>query len=110
MNDKWLKELENIFKDHTNQVKLPGEIKFTKEALYPEGVSHDARGERFLVTSLRFGTVGTVKYNGTYSPFIESDNLVSTIGIKVDQARKRVLVAVSDPGAGVKLRHKQLGS
>jgi hypothetical protein len=101
-DNRLLNELEAIFKNPESKVSIPEKINFTREALYPEGVSHDALGQQFLVTSLRFGTIGSVKYNGTYMPFIEDADLISTIGIKVDEPRKRVLVAVSDPGAGVK--------
>lgn len=80
---------------------LPATINFSQPALYPEGVAYDARHDRFLVTSLRFGTIGQVSPSGDYSPFITDERLISTIGIKIDEARQRVLVAVSDPGAGV---------
>ncbi|MEJ2452335.1 MAG: hypothetical protein P8047_17040, partial [Gammaproteobacteria bacterium] len=39
---------------------LPDVIRFTKPALYPEGLEYDAANNRFLVTSLHEGTVGTV--------------------------------------------------
>jgi sugar lactone lactonase YvrE len=101
-DSRLLHELEAILKGPENKTPIPNKIDFTKEALYPEGVSHDARGERFLVTSLRFGTIGSVTYNGSYTPFIEDNDLISTIGIKADEPRNRVLVAVSDPGAGLR--------
>ncbi|QHT69656.1 hypothetical protein GXP67_24910 [Rhodocytophaga rosea] len=92
-----------------DKTSIPDKITFTKPALYPEGVSHDARGKRFLVSSVRFGTIGEVTYNGSYTPFIEDDDLISTIGIKVDESRKRILVAVSDPGAGEKTSPQTVG-
>lgn len=96
----WL-EFEDLFGEGKDDKAIPAEIRFTKEGLYPEGVSHDSTHERFLITSLRFGTIGQVGYDGTYTPFIQDDRLISTIGLKVDEVRKRVLVAVSDPGAGI---------
>jgi hypothetical protein len=101
-DNRLLNELEAILGGQPSKAPIPQKITFTREALYPEGVSHDATGERFLVTSLRFGTIGSVMYNGVYTPFIEDQDLISTIGLKVDEPRKRVLVAVSDPGAGVR--------
>jgi hypothetical protein len=101
-DNRLLHELEAIIRGPENKAPIPNRINFTREALYPEGVSHDALRERFLVTSLRFGTIGSVKYNGIYTPFIEDMDLISTIGIKADEPRNRVLVAVSDPGAGLR--------
>src|SRR5687768_5147538 len=57
--------------DDKNKSSIPDKIEFTKPALYPEGVSYDAAGKRFLVSSVRFGTVGQVNYEGTYTPFVE---------------------------------------
>lgn len=50
-----------------------------------------------------------MNYEGAYEPFIEDDDLVSTIGLKVDESRKRILVAVSDPGAGEKTSPQTAG-
>ena len=101
-NNRLLDELESIFQSPEKKTAIPDKINFSKEALYPEGVSHDAKGQRFLVSSLRFGTIGSVSYTGEYTPLVEDADLISTIGIKVDEPRNRVLVAVSDPGAGLK--------
>lgn len=80
----------------------PATIAFSAEALYPEGVDYDATGKRFLVTSLRQGTIGQVDEEGNYSPFASDEKMVSAIGLRVDPPRDRVLVCNSDPGASVK--------
>ncbi|MCA8831069.1 gluconolaconase [Hymenobacter pini] len=77
---------------------LPDTVAFTQAGLYPEGVQYDATGRRFLVSSQTRGAVGQVKDDGTYSQFADDPVLVSTIGMRVDEARQRLLVAVSDPG------------
>ena len=79
----------------------PEVVVFVKPALYPEGVDYDAKGKRFLVTSLHEGTVGAVADDGTYTVFAQDPNLVSTIGIRIDAERDRVLVCNSDPGVSV---------
>ncbi|MBC6609311.1 hypothetical protein H8B15_00135 [Hymenobacter sp. BT507] len=84
--------------DSDSDPDAPDTITFTQSALYPEGVQYDAANNRFLVSSQTRGTVGQVKDDGTYSAFAEDAQLVSTIGMHVDDARNRVLVAVSDPG------------
>lgn len=87
----------------------PDSIAFVREGLYPEGIGYDRLKHCFLVSSLRFGTVGLVSEKGDYIPFIKDNALISTIGLRVDQNRNRVLVAVSDPGAGVRTSAKTAG-
>ena len=83
------------------EMAAPDTISFKSMALYPEGVEYDAAGQRFLVTSLRYGTVGEVKDDGTYTEIIKNDNFVSAIGIRIDSDRDRLLVCNSDPGVSV---------
>ncbi len=93
--------LDELKKEHEKKDRaIPEQINFTQERLYPEGVAFDKSNGRFLVTSLTRGTIGAVAYDGTYKPFIQDSALQATIGIKVDEARKRVLVAVSNPSLG----------
>lgn len=95
-------ELWDDFKDVIDDVDaakgVPERILFTSPGLYPEGVSHDALNRRFLVSSLTTGNIGTVSYDGKYMPFITDERLIAAIGLQVDEARKRVLVAGADPG------------
>ncbi|GAB3826732.1 gluconolaconase [Pontibacter rugosus] len=89
----------NDLLDEVNKAKdVPEVITFNRQGLYPEGVSHDALYERFFVSSASTGTVGTVDYKGNYMPFITDERLISSIGLEVDENRKRVLIASSDPG------------
>ena len=78
----------------------PTEIGFTADTAYPESVTWSAKQNRFFVSSVRHGTVGTVTPDGTYTPFIADDRLVSTVGLLVDDARNTLWVTNSDPGAG----------
>ena len=71
-------------------------IRFTSNALYPEGIAYDGGSTSFLVSSISTGTIGKVDLKGTYSSFITDSKLISTLGIQVDSARNRVLVAVGD--------------
>ena len=80
---------------------LPDIVSFEKDALYPEGLEYDAGNNRFLVTSLREGIVGTVTPDGDYEVLFQDGNMVSAIGIRIDKARDRVLVCNSDPGVSV---------
>ena len=85
----------------TNKVQH-STIKFNSTALYPEGVDWDAKNKRFLVTSIRKGEIGSVKDDGTYWVFAKDSRMVSSVGIKIDAERDRVLVCNADPGAAEK--------
>ena len=78
------------------RVDIPDEISFTQPGLYPEGIAFDKFNSRFLVSSFGKGTIGTVSLNGNYTPFIEDNDLKSTLGLHIDEARKRIIVAVTD--------------
>lgn len=78
----------------------PNTVKFTSATLYPEGVDWDAKNQRFLVTSIRKGEIGSVKDDGTYWVFAKDPRMVSSVGIEIDAERDRVLVCNADPGAG----------
>jgi DNA-binding beta-propeller fold protein YncE len=62
------------------------------QALFPVGVAYDPAGGHFLVSSLSQGTITAVKDNGTTQPFVEDAALVSTVAVKVDPQRQRLLV------------------
>lgn len=87
----------------------PDTISFTKPALYPEGVEYDAKGGHFLVSSLHEGKVGAVTLDGKYSVLVNDPELVSAVGIRVDQAHNRLLVCNSDPGASVRTKKETQG-
>jgi sugar lactone lactonase YvrE len=76
----------------------PAQVNFTQAGLYPEGTQYDDAGGRFLVSSQTAGRIGQVKDDGTYSQFADDAQLISTIGLRLDVPRNRLLVAVSDPG------------
>lgn len=75
-------------------------ISFHAETSYPEGVSWSAEQQRFFVSSVRKGTVGTVTLDGDYTAVIDDERLVSSVGLLVDDSRNTLWVANSDPGAG----------
>ncbi|GAB2967139.1 SMP-30/gluconolactonase/LRE family protein [Hymenobacter coalescens] len=84
--------------DDKEEPAPPDSVAFTQAGLYPEGVAYDAKHGYFLVSSQTRGSVGLVRDDGSYSVFVNDPALVSSIGLHVDDARNRLLVAVSDPG------------
>ncbi|MDR9456036.1 MAG: hypothetical protein RI572_01385 [Salegentibacter sp.] len=69
----------------------PAVIPIKEENLFPEGIEYDQREDRFLVSSITRGTIGQVK-DGIYSEFITDPDLIASIGIHIDNSRKRLLV------------------
>jgi len=86
--------------DRAAQPSEKADIGFSSETAYPESVTWSAKQNRFFVSSVRHGTVGTVTPDGTYAPFIADEKLVSTVGLLVDDERNMLWVTNSDPGAG----------
>jgi len=89
--------------------QAPDVVSIKAPALYPEGMDYDAKGKRFIVSSMHEGTVGQVTDDGTYKPFITDSHLVSSVGLRVDAARNRLLVCNSDPGASVHTKKENQG-
>jgi DNA-binding beta-propeller fold protein YncE len=89
--------------------RVPDVISFKAPAVYPEGIDYDAKGKRFIVSSMHEGTVGQVTDDGTYKPFISDSRLVSSVGLRVDAARNRLLVCNSDPGASIHTKKENQG-
>ncbi|TFZ66543.1 hypothetical protein E4631_11035 [Hymenobacter sp. UV11] len=85
-------------KDSDTTPALPAAITFTQAGLYPEGTQYDDQQAHFLVSSQTAGRIGQVMDDGTYASFADDPQLISTIGLNLDAARSRLLVAVSDPG------------
>jgi sugar lactone lactonase YvrE len=85
-------------KDSDVGVSLRDEVNFTQAGLYPEGTQYDDQRGLFLVSSETAGRIGQVTDTGIYSTFSDDPLLISSVGLRLDAARNRLLVAVSDPG------------
>jgi len=75
-----------------------GDVRFTAEQAYPEGVAWSALQDSFFVSSIHQGVIGKVGMNGHYTPFIRDDKLVSSVGLQFDVKRNLVWAAVGDLG------------
>lgn len=89
-------------REKSGKANQPDNITFTAEGLYPEGVGYHKKENRFLVSSLRFGTIGEVNDKGRYQSFAEDEQLVSTAGLFVDEIRNRIIVCNLDLGVGIR--------
>jgi sugar lactone lactonase YvrE len=76
--------------------QLPDVIVIERGGFIPEGIEYDQTNERFLVGSLAEGTVFEIAPDGTMTPVIEDADLVSSVGIEVDEERNRLLVCNAD--------------
>lgn len=70
--------------------------------IYPEGIAFDPVGDRFIVGSARLGHLYSVSPNGEVRQFSSDDRIATTLGVKVDASRNRVVAAVADYGVGLR--------
>lgn len=62
---------------------FPERIAFVAERQYPEGLAYAPTLDRFLVSSLTRGNVGTVDQHGRYTDLLTDNRLISSVGIRV---------------------------
>ncbi len=62
----------------------------------PEGVEYDATNGRFLTGSLSEGSIFEIHDDGRVTAVVSDPDLVSSVGIEVDELGDRLLVANSD--------------
>jgi len=78
---------------------LPAVIVAERGGFIPEGVEYDTANGRILTGSLAEGTIFQITNDGAVVPVVTDDELVSSVGIEVDEERDRLLVANSDRAA-----------
>jgi sugar lactone lactonase YvrE len=71
-------------------------------AIYPEGIEYNPATGKFLLGSLREGSVYAVANDGRSELLVGDERLVTVLGIRVDAKRNRLLVAASDLGVSVR--------
>ncbi|MFG1708683.1 SMP-30/gluconolactonase/LRE family protein [Nonomuraea sp. M3C6] len=67
--------------------------------LHPEGVAYDPARKAFLVSSMRHGTVSILRPDGSVKTLVRDPKLISAVGIQIDSAHQRLLVANADDSA-----------
>lgn len=75
-------------------------VTFTSARQYPEGLTYSPVLNRFLVTSITQGKVGTVDKDGNYSDLFTDAQLISSIGIK--EFNGKLYVCNGDQGVSSK--------
>ncbi|GAA3917637.1 SMP-30/gluconolactonase/LRE family protein [Litoribacillus peritrichatus] len=85
-----------------NNNAIPQEINFSSEGLYPEGIDYSSKEKAFYLSSVSKGQITKVTADGTQSTVVLDDALISSIGLKIDTARNRLIVCNSDPGVSSK--------
>jgi sugar lactone lactonase YvrE len=83
----------------------PERIRLKQRDFMPEGIEYDARNARFLLSSLAEGTVFAVADDGTVTPFIEDEALISSVGLEIDEATNRLLVVNADATVSLESEH-----
>ena len=74
----------------------PDVIVAERGGFIPEGVEYDQRNRRFLTGSLSEGSIFEIQNDGRLVTVVSDPDLVSSVGIEVDELRHRLLVANSD--------------
>ncbi|UFH56761.1 gluconolaconase [Spirosoma sp. KNUC1025] len=77
----------NTYDDAFNAPLIPDRIAFSANRLYPEGITYAPTLGRFLVSSITQGKIGTVDEKGRYVDFITDSQLISAIGMKVQDGK-----------------------
>ena len=78
----------------------PERIAFSADRLYPEGITYSPSLDKFLVSSLTQGKVGTVDQSGRYFDLILDSQLIGSVGMKVREGR--LYVCHGDQGVSTK--------
>ena len=76
--------------------QLPAMIVAERGGFIPEGIEYDTTNGRFLTGSLSEGSILLIHNDGRVTPVVSDPDLVSSVGIEVDEPRDRLLVANSD--------------
>lgn len=101
---KWLLALGTLVacEDHRDSpnAPFPNRIDFVAQRQYPEGIAYSAQLNRFVITSITQGKIGTVTLDGKYEDLLSAPELISGIGVKV--AEGKILVCNGDQGVSVK--------
>ena len=76
--------------------QLPETIVAERGGFIPEGVEYDTANDRFLTGSLSEGSILQIHSDGLVTAVVTDPDLVSSVGIEVDEPRNRLLAANSD--------------
>jgi sugar lactone lactonase YvrE len=79
-----------------------GDIAFNADKAYPEGVAWSAAQKIFFVSSIHKGVVGKVTQDGRYTPFIQDEKIISSVGLHLDIQRNWLWVAIGDLGTSTR--------
>ena len=74
----------------------PAMIVAERGGFIPEGVEYDTANGRILTGSLSEGSIFHIHNDGQVTTVVSDPDLVSSVGIEVDEPRNRLLVANSD--------------
>ncbi|HEO65399.1 MAG TPA: hypothetical protein ENI73_05945, partial [Spirochaetes bacterium] len=81
---------------------LPSSLSINSPGLYPEGLAYDRKSHAFYISSVKKGKITKVSLDGKHQVFADDKRLISSLGLKVDEKRNRLIVCVADPGVGEK--------
>ena len=75
---------------------IPDRIVAERGGFIPEGIEYDQANGRILTGSLSEGSIYEIGTDGSVTAIVRDPELVSSVGIEVDEPRDRLIVANSD--------------
>ncbi|MDJ0567568.1 MAG: SMP-30/gluconolactonase/LRE family protein [Pleurocapsa sp. MO_192.B19] len=77
-------------------------IAIVRDNLFPESVEYNPNTDQFLLSSVTEGSIYTTNEDGSVSPFIEDERLISSIGLAINEEQNRLFVLNSDGGSSIR--------
>lgn len=77
-------------------------IVIIQDNLFPESVEYNPNTGQLLLSSVLQGTIFTTNEDGSVSPFIEDERLISSIGLAISEEQNRLFVVNSDVGSSTR--------
>jgi sugar lactone lactonase YvrE len=86
--------------DEQTPAAFPATLKVQQTGFYPEGIAYSRAKERIYLGSFYLGKVVSFDAQGVMRSYIDDPQLVSVVGLAVDEANHRLVVTNSDIGRG----------
>lgn len=95
--------------DDSPSLVLPDQILLNDPGLYPEGLAYDPDEAVFYVSSVAKGRITKVHLDGTFEHFADDPDLISTLGLELDQERGWLWACNTDPGLSERSTEQTMG-
>lgn len=91
-----------------NNIEVNSIVKINAPNIYPEGIAWSEKSKKIFISSVADGIVRSLSSNGKLEKFINDPNIISSVGLLVDDKKGILWVANSDTGGSSKSSSKTL--